>query len=219
MTLIALNKPFGTMSQFSEHPSRPTLAEWIATPGVYPAGRLDADSEGLLLLTDDGGLQARIADPRHKLAKTYFAQVEGIPDEAALARLRKGVDLGDFQTLPAKVRAVEAPSWLWPRNPPVRYRAAIPTSWLELQIREGKNRQVRRMTAAVGFPTLRLVRATIGRLDLRELGLQPGQSCVVEPDRLGLSPARAPRPEPRNLGSGNAGTRGTGSKGRVRYKN
>ena len=221
MTLIALNKPFGTMSQFSEHPSRPTLAEWIATPGVYPAGRLDADSEGLLLLTDDGGLQARIADPRHKLAKTYFAQVEGIPDEAALARLRQGVDLGDFHTLPAKVRAVEEPSWLWPRHPAVRYRAAIPTSWLELQIREGKNRQVRRMTAAVGFPTLRLVRACIGRLDLRELGLLPGQSCIIEPALLGLPPARTPRQAPRGNEPGVSKTRGTGAvnKGRVRYKN
>ncbi|SPA50878.1 pseudouridine synthase [Cupriavidus taiwanensis] len=179
MTLIALNKPFGTMSQFSEHPTRPTLASCVSVPGVYPAGRLDADSEGLLLLTDDGALQARIANPRHKLEKTYLAQVEGIPDANALARLRAGVDLGDFVTQPATVRAIEAPDWLWPRHPPVRFRAAIPTAWLELKIREGKNRQVRRMTAAVGFPTLRLIRVGIGALDLRALGLAPGQSCEV----------------------------------------
>lgn len=193
MTLIALNKPFGTMSQFSEHPTRPTLAACVDVPGVYPAGRLDADSEGLLLLTDDGALQARIADPRHKLEKTYLAQVEGIPDAAALARLRAGVDLGDFVTQPARARAIGEPEWLWPRDPPVRYRAAIPTSWLELKIREGKNRQVRRMTAAVGFPTLRLVRVGIGPLDLRALGLAPGESCEVEPGVLDLpAAARAP---------------------------
>ncbi|WP_439683464.1 Pseudouridine synthase [Cupriavidus oxalaticus] len=193
MTLIALNKPFGTMSQFSEHPTRPTLAACVDVPGVYPAGRLDADSEGLLLLTDDGALQARIADPRHKLEKTYLAQVEGIPDAAALARLRAGVDLGDFVTQPARARAIGEPEWLWPRDPPVRYRAAIPTSWLELKIREGKNRQVRRMTAAVGFPTLRLVRVGIGPLDLRALGLAPGESCEVEPGVLDLpAVARAP---------------------------
>ncbi len=191
MTLIALNKPFGTMSQFSAHPSRPTLADCVPVPGVYPAGRLDADSEGLLLLTDDGVLQARIADPHHKLAKTYLAQVEGIPDAAALDKLRHGVDLGDFRTLPAKVRAIEAPADLWPRNPPVRYRAAIPTSWLELEIREGKNRQVRRMTAAVGFPTLRLVRVKIGRVDLEALGLAPGEWCEISPDTLGLPTPRA----------------------------
>ncbi|MBP0633840.1 pseudouridine synthase [Cupriavidus sp. AcVe19-6a] len=192
MTLIALNKPFGTMSQFSEHPTRPTLAAYVDMPGVYPAGRLDADSEGLLLLTDDGALQARIADPRHKLEKTYLAQVEGIPDAAALARLRAGVDLGDFVTQPARARAIGEPEWLWARDPPVRYRAAIPTSWLELKIREGKNRQVRRMTAAVGFPTLRLVRVGIGPLDLRALGLAPGESREVEPGALGLPAARAP---------------------------
>lgn len=193
MTLIALNKPFGTMSQFSEHPTRPTLAACVDVPGVYPAGRLDADSEGLLLLTDDGALQARIADPRHKLEKTYLAQVEGIPDAAALARLRAGVDLGDFVTQPARARAIGEPEWLWPRDPPVRFRAAIPTSWLELKIREGKNRQVRRMTAAVGFPTLRLVRVGIGPLDLRALGLAPGESCEVEPGVLDLpAVARAP---------------------------
>ncbi|AEI78325.1 ribosomal large subunit pseudouridine synthase E [Cupriavidus necator N-1] len=197
MTLIALNKPFGTMSQFSEHPTRPTLAACVSMPGVYPAGRLDADSEGLLLLTDDGALQAHIADPRHKLEKTYLAQVEGIPDATALARLRAGVDLGDFVTQPARVRAIEAPDWLWPRQPPVRFRAAIPTAWLELKIREGKNRQVRRMTAAVGFPTLRLVRVGIGPLDLRALGLAPGESCEVFAAQLGLAAvARHARPDP-----------------------
>ncbi|MCO4861400.1 pseudouridine synthase [Cupriavidus sp. WGlv3] len=197
MTLIALNKPFGTMSQFSEHPTRPTLASCVSVPGVYPAGRLDADSEGLLLLTDDGALQARIADPRHKLEKTYLAQVEGIPDADALARLRAGVDLGDFMTQSATVRAIEAPDWLWPRHPPVRFRAAIPTAWLELKIREGKNRQVRRMTAAVGFPTLRLIRVAIGALDLRALGLAPGESCEVPLAESGLPLATsAGRPAP-----------------------
>ncbi len=195
MTLIALNKPFGTMSQFSPHPSRQTLADWIAMPDVYPAGRLDADSEGLLLLTDDGVLQARIADPRQKLAKTYLAQVEGVPDEAALARLRAGLDLGDFHTLPAQAALIDEPDFLWPRTPPIRYRAAIPTQWLEIVIHEGKNRQVRRMTAAVGYPTLRLVRVGIGALDLRQLGLAPGQWQQVAPQSLGMSgPARGAIP-------------------------
>jgi 23S rRNA pseudouridine2457 synthase len=147
----------------------------VTVPGVYPAGRLDADSEGLLLLTDDGGLQARIAEPRHKLVKRYWAQVEGVPDEAALAALAGGVDLGDYVTGPCRVRTIEAPTELWARVPPVRYRAAIPTSWMELALTEGKNRQVRRMTAAVGFPTLRLVRVAIGALDLFALGLAPGE--------------------------------------------
>jgi len=187
MTLIALNKPFQTMSQFSAHPSRPTLADCVDVPGVYPAGRLDADSEGLLLLTDEGALQARIADPQHKLAKTYLAQVEGIPDDAALAALRAGVDLGDFRTLPAMVRIVDEPAWLWERHPPIRFRAAIPTTWVELKIREGKNRQVRRMTAAVGFPTLRLIRVAIGDLALPPLALMPGQWREVDVSKLGLS--------------------------------
>ncbi|MGO4155148.1 pseudouridine synthase [Cupriavidus sp. YAF13] len=206
MTLIALNKPFGTMSQFSAHPSRPTLADCVQRPGVYPAGRLDADSEGLLLLTDDGILQARIADPHHKLPKTYLAQVENVPGEAALAHLCNGVDLGDFRTLPARARCIDEPGFLWPRNPPVRFRAAIPTQWLELEIREGKNRQVRRMTAAVGFPTLRLVRVQIGMLDLRTLGLAPGQWCEIDPSALGLEAVVAPRPRAivRGDGSGAA---------------
>jgi len=187
MTLIALNKPFQTMSQFSAHPSRPTLADCVDVPGVYPAGRLDADSEGLLLLTDDGALQARIADPQHKLVKTYLAQVEGIPDDAALAALRAGVDLGDFRTLPAMVRIVDEPAWLWERHPPIRFRAAIPTTWVELKIREGKNRQVRRMTAAVGVPTLRLIRIAIGDLALPSLALMPGQWREVDVSTIGLS--------------------------------
>ena len=170
--LLALNKPFGVACKFSPEPGRKTLADFIAARGVYPAGRLDTDSEGLLLLTDDGALQARIAEPRHKLAKVYWAQVEGIPDQAALGQLRDGVDLGDFTTQPAGARLIDEPPGLWPRDPPIRYRAKIPTSWLELTLREGKNRQVRRMTAKVGFPTLRLIRTAIGSVDLT--GLAPG---------------------------------------------
>ncbi len=175
MRLIALNKPFGTICQFSPHETRASLADWVELPGVYPAGRLDADSEGLLLLTDDGALQARIAEPRHKLVKRYWAQVEGVPDQAALDALSGGVDIGDYLTGPCRVSAIDAPASLWPRVPPVRYRAAIPTTWIELALTEGKNRQVRRMTAAVGFPTLRLIRVGIGALDLFELGLEPGK--------------------------------------------
>ena len=152
--------------------------------GVYPAGRLDSDSEGLLLLTDDGTLQARIAEPRHKLVKRYWAQVEGAPDQAVLTKLASGVDLGDFVTRPCHAQLIEPPATLWPRNPPIRFRAAIPTTWIELSITEGKNRQVRRMTAAVGLPTLRLVRVGIGALDIFSLGLQPGESIDL--------PTRAP---------------------------
>ncbi len=181
MRLIALNKPFGTICQFTPHETRASLANWVEVPGVYPAGRLDADSEGLLLLTDDGALQARIADPRHKLVKRYWAQVEGVPDAAALDALARGVDLGDYVTRPCRVAAIDAPASLWPRVPAVRYRAAIPTAWIELALAEGKNRQVRRMTAAVGFPTLRLVRVGIGALDLFELGLEPGKWRALPP--------------------------------------
>lgn len=183
MPLIAFNKPFGTICQFSAHETRASLGDWVKTPGVYPAGRLDADSEGLLLLTDDGALQARIAEPRHKLVKRYWAQVEGAPDDAALARLAKGVDLGDYVTQRCRTSFVapEHIAALWPRNPPIRYRAAIPTTWIELAITEGKNRQVRRMTAAVGYPTLRLVRVAIGALDVFTLGLAPGESVEVPP--------------------------------------
>ncbi|NVH78041.1 pseudouridine synthase [Paraburkholderia sp. JPY432] len=179
MRLLALNKPFGTICQFSPHETRASLADWVKVPGVYPAGRLDSDSEGLLLLTDDGALQARIAEPRHKLVKRYWAQVEGAVDDAALKRLARGVDLGDYVTRPCQASYVEPSGSLWTRTPPIRYRAAIPTTWIELSITEGKNRQVRRMTAAVGFPTLRLVRVGIGALDIFSLGLQPGESIEL----------------------------------------
>ncbi|WP_460273693.1 pseudouridine synthase [Celeribacter sp. ULVN23_4] len=174
--LIAFNKPFDVLSQFTdkgtEGTTRKTLSEFISMPKVYPAGRLDRDSEGLLLLTDDGKLQAQISNPRHKMAKTYLTQVEGDLTDEALDKLRKGVELKDGMTRPAKARRVEEPDWLWPRTPPVRYRKSVPESWLELTITEGRNRQVRRMTAAVGFPTLRLIRLSIGpwRLDGLENG-------------------------------------------------
>ena len=173
--LILFNKPWGVLSQFTDARSptpRPTLSAHIAIPGVYPAGRLDADSEGLLLLTDDGRLQARIADPRFKLAKTYWVQVEGDPDDAALIPLREGVSLKDGPTLPAEVARIDPPP-LWPRDPPVRVRQTVPDCWLELTIREGRNRQVRRMTAAIGLPTLRLVRWRVGDWTLD--GLAPGE--------------------------------------------
>jgi 23S rRNA pseudouridine2457 synthase len=170
--LIAFNKPYGVACKFSPEPGRRTLANYIDVQGVYPAGRLDTDSEGLMLLTDDGALQARIADPKHKVAKVYWAQVEGSPTSAAMDKLRRGVDLGDFTTQPAIAKLIEEPQELWPRDPPIRYRARIPTAWIELTIREGKNRQVRRMTAKAGFPTLRLIRAAIGKVRVK--GLAPG---------------------------------------------
>ncbi len=176
--LIAFNKPFGVICKFRPEPGRSTLADYIKTPGIYPAGRLDTDSEGLLLLTDHGALQARISSPRFKLPKIYWAQVEGVPNEDAIAALREGVDLGDFVTQPADARLIDPPENLWTRDPPIRYRAKIPTSWVELTLREGKNRQVRRMTARVGFPTLRLVRASIG--NVRVQGLAPGESREVD---------------------------------------
>ncbi len=169
--LIAFNKPFGVICKFSPEPGKPTLADYIKVSDVYPAGRLDTDSEGLLLLTDDGALQARISSPRFKLTKVYWAQVEGAATDEALAPLRRGVDLGDFVSQPAGARVIDEPANLWPRDPPIRHRAKIPTTWVELTLREGKNRQVRRMTAKVGFPTLRLVRAKIGNVTVESLGL------------------------------------------------
>jgi 23S rRNA pseudouridine2457 synthase len=167
--VLLFNKPYGVICQFSRDGLHPTLADYISLPEFYPAGRLDTDSEGLLLLTDDGKLQHRITDPKHKLPKTYWVQVEGVPDEAALQRLRSGVKLGDFTTQPAEAHLMDEPANLWQRDPPVRFRKEIPTSWLQLTIREGKNRQVRRMTAAVGFPTLRLIRYAIGDWKLDEI--------------------------------------------------
>ena len=171
--LILFNKPWGVLSQFTDRgtpEARATLSDYIDIPGVYPAGRLDRDSEGLLILTEDGALQARISSPKHKMPKTYLAQVEGEPDAAALAALRRGVTLNDGPTCPATVRRIEAPQ-LWDRDPPVRYRKSVPDSWIELTITEGRNRQVRRMTAAVGYPTLRLVRWRIGGWEIGDLGL------------------------------------------------
>ena len=179
--LILFNKPYGVLSQFTDRGTetvRPTLSRFIAVPGVYPAGRLDRDSEGLLLLCDDGRLQARIADPRLKLAKTYLVQVEGDPEEASLERLRTGVRLNDGPTRPAGVERIASPD-LWPRDPPIRVRQSVPDCWLKVTIREGRNRQVRRMTAAVGLPTLRLVRWAVGEWTVA--GLAPGEWREVVP--------------------------------------
>ena len=171
--LILFNKPYGVLCQFSPSPGRQTLKDFVPVTAVYPAGRLDADSEGLVVLTDDGRLQHRISDPRHKLAKTYWVQVEGVPTPEALARLASGIDLGDFVTRPAQTRLAPEPDWLWARQPPVRYRKSIPTTWVELALSEGKNRQIRRMTAAIGYPTLRLIRYSVGAWDLA--GLASGE--------------------------------------------
>lgn len=176
--LIALNKPYGVLCQFTDADGRRTLAEFIRQKDVYAAGRLDHDSEGLLLLTDDGQLAHRLTDPRHKQDKTYLVQVDGEIDEPALQALRRGVLLNDGPTLPATAEPALEPDWLWPRDPPVRFRKAIPTSWLSLTLREGRNRQARRMTAAVGFPTLRLIRVRIGEYVLD--GLAPGETKVLD---------------------------------------
>lgn len=176
--LVALNKPFGVLCQFTDEAGRRTLADFVPQKDVYAAGRLDHDSEGLLLLTDDGRLQHRLADPKHKQPKTYVVQVEGVPTEDALERLRRGVMLKDGPTLPAVVEAIGEPDWLWPRDPPVRFRKTVPDAWLRVVLREGRNRQVRRMTAAVGLPTLRLVREAVG--DYRLVGLGVGQVRVID---------------------------------------
>ncbi len=192
--LILFNKPYQVMSQFSkpEDSDKQTLADYIPLPDVYPAGRLDYDSEGLLLLTDNGQLQHEIAHPNHKATKVYWVQVEGLPSAQDLDKLRKGIELKDGPTRPAQVKLIPEPT-LWPRTPPVRFRANIPTTWLQIEITEGRNRQVRRMTAAIGFPTLRLVRAAVGDWGLHNL--QPGEYSVIHvPDPAPKTPNKAGRP-------------------------
>ena len=230
MRLILVHKPFQVLTRFTSEGGKRCLADLLQAPGLYPAGRLDYDSEGLLLLTDDGRLQGRITDPRHALAKTYWAQVEGAPEPTALARLEAGVPLNDGLTRPALARWLEAPPLLAPREPPIRYRARIPTTWLELSIREGRNRQVRRMTAAVGLPTLRLVRVAIGPLSLD--GLAPGDHREASAGEvaaltaaLGAAPsgarsrgARSASPPRAPARSSGAGRRSSGRPGRGPYR-
>ncbi len=184
MPLILFNKPFQVLCQFSPQEGRACLADYIKRAGVYPAGRLDADSEGLMLLTDDGKLQHAIAHPDHKEAKTYLVQVDGAADAQALARLQAPLDLGDFVTKPCKAVQIAEPGWLWPRDPPIRVRADKPTSWIAITLQEGKNRQVRRMTAAIGLPTLRLVRSSIGPFALATHPLMPGEWLEVASDNI-----------------------------------
>ena len=176
--IVLFNKPYGVLCQFTDHESRPTLADYIDIKNIYAAGRLDRDSEGLLVLTDDGKLQNRITSPKHKMEKTYWVQVENHISDEALQQLRDGVALKDGLTLPAKAKRIDEPPGLWPRNPPIRQRKNIPTSWIALTLREGRNRQVRRMTAATGFPTLRLIRAGVG--DWSVCGLGSGEYRVVK---------------------------------------
>ena len=181
MKVVLFNKPFNVLSQFREDEKHLTLSHYVHDPVLRLAGRLDLDSEGLMFLTDHGGLNQYITHPDNKKFKTYYAQVEGEITDEAIEQLCKGVELNDGITLPAKARKVDEPEWLWERNPPVRYRASVPTSWVEISICEGRNRQVRRMTAAVGFPTLRLIRTKIGSIDLIHLGLKPGETQEIEP--------------------------------------
>lgn len=190
MTRVVLfNKPYGVICQFSPSGAHQTLKDFVPVPGVYPAGRLDTDSEGLVVLTDDGPLQHRITDPRHKLPKTYFVEVEGAPDEVALAPLREGIQVSGYRARPAEVELTASPDWLWPRVPPIRVRQAIPTAWLKLTIREGRNRQVRRMTAAAGVPTLRLIRYSVGPWTLA--GIPTGTWKAADPSILRYDDAAA----------------------------
>lgn len=182
--IILFNKPYGVICQFSPDGRHPTLKDYLPIPGIYAAGRLDTDSEGLLILTDDGALQHRLAHPAHKLPKTYWVQVEGIPDSSALKVLERGVDLGDFVTRPAQARLIPEPADIWPRSPPIRARKHIPAAWIELIITEGKNRQVRRMTAKIGHPTLRLIRSRIGPFSLH--GLLPGAYRAAAPEEIAI---------------------------------
>ncbi len=193
--LLLLNKPYGVLSQFSGADREATLAPYVREPDVYAAGRLDKDSEGLLLLTDDGRLQQRISNPRNKWPKTYCVQVEGVVTEEAVNQLARGVTLKDGPTLPAAAQRIAEPEWLWPRDPPVRFRLAVPTSWLQLSITEGRNRQVRRMTAAVGFPTLRLIRVAVGPFGLETL--MPGKTRI-ETVPVQLQSRSTPRPSNRS---------------------
>ncbi len=202
--LLLVNKPYGVLTQFTDRQGRPTLADFVPIPGVYPAGRLDFDSEGLVLLTNHGPLQGWLADPRHKVSKCYRVQVEGTPDDDTLTPLRQGVLLSDGLALPVPVRPIPEPPGLWPRSPPIRHRLRVPTAWLELELREGRNRQVRRMTAAVGLPTLRLVRYAVGPWTVE--GLAPGEwrevpaaevnAWLVDGRERGDAPPAAPPPAP-----------------------